>query len=69
MWNSGGVHPFTGCHSGLKIQEMSHVNKDYTPFIVLLFMEVIKLLVTETKKYCVQYLDTHDNGKRHNFQM
>jgi hypothetical protein len=26
-WNSGGVHPFIGALSGLKIQEAPHVNK------------------------------------------
>jgi hypothetical protein len=27
-WNFGGIQPFTGDPSGLRIQERSHVNKD-----------------------------------------
>jgi hypothetical protein len=58
-WNSGGVHPFTGSPSELRIQEPPHVNKDSTPVTVFLlfFMEAIELLVAETNKYYNQYLD------------
>jgi hypothetical protein len=47
VWNSGGVHPFTGGSSRSRIQEQPYVNKDSTPItIFLLFlMEVIELLV------------------------
>jgi len=43
----------TGGLSGLRIQGTSHVNKDSTSIAVFLlfFMELIKLLVAETKKY------------------
>jgi hypothetical protein len=46
-WNSGGVHPYTGGPSGLRIQEVPHMNMDSTPIIVFLlfFREVIQLLV------------------------
>jgi hypothetical protein len=58
-WNSGGVCAFRGGHSGLRIQEVPHMKKDSTPFIVFLLfcMEVIQLLVAETNKYYNQYLD------------
>jgi hypothetical protein len=71
-WNSGGVHPFTGGPSGLRIQEVPHVNKDYTPIIVFLlfYMEVIQLLVAETSKYCIN-IQIHSTvtADAHNFQM
>jgi hypothetical protein len=60
QWNSGGVHPFIGVLSGLKIQEAPHLNKDTLPFTVisLSFVVVIQLLVAEANKYYNQYLDT-----------
>jgi len=66
-WNSGGIHPFTGCPSGLRIQEAPHVNKDSTPItaFLLFFMEVSQLLVAETNKFYSQYLDKLDSDSRH----
>lgn len=51
------VEPYldSGCPSGLRIQKVSHMNKDY---FLLHFMEVIQLLATETNKYYNEYLDT-----------
>jgi hypothetical protein len=53
MWNSGGVHPFTGGNNGLRTQKATHVNKDSAPITIFLlfFMEMMQLLVTETSKY------------------
>jgi hypothetical protein len=51
--DSGDVSPFTGGGtSGLRILMAPHVTKDSTPITVflLLFMEVIQILVTETNK-------------------
>jgi hypothetical protein len=47
--NSGGVHPFNGGLSGLKIQEAPHMNKDSSPFTVffLFFMDVNQMLVAQ----------------------
>jgi hypothetical protein len=68
-WNSGGVHPFIGALSGLKIQEAPHVNTDSLPITVflLLFMDVIQLLVAETNKYYNLYLDTLDNDNGYSY--
>jgi hypothetical protein len=63
-WNSGGVCPFTGDLSELRIQELPHVNKESTPITIpLLFMEVIQLLVAETNKYSNQCLNPLKNGQ------
>jgi hypothetical protein len=58
--NSGGVHPFSRGPSELRIQGVPHVNKDsmHITIFILFFMEVIHSLVTGTKKYYSQYLDT-----------
>jgi hypothetical protein len=55
-WNFGHVHPFTGGPSGVRIQEVPHVNNDSTPVTVFLlfFMEMIQLLVAETDRYYSQ---------------
>jgi len=59
------VHPFSGGPSGLRIEEVPHVNKYSAPVTVfLLFMEVIQLLVAEANKYYSQYLDTLNNDGR-----
>jgi hypothetical protein len=49
-WNSGGVPPFTGGPSGLRIEEALVMNRDATPITVFLlfFIKVIQLLVTKT---------------------
>jgi hypothetical protein len=62
-WNSGGVHPFIGVLSGLKIQEAPHENEDSSPIaiFILFFMDVIQLLVAENNKYYNHYLDTIGN--------
>jgi hypothetical protein len=66
-WNSGGVHPFIGGSSGLRIWEVPHVKKDSTPITAFLifFMKVIQLSVADTNKYYNQYLDTLDTTSRH----
>jgi hypothetical protein len=65
-WNSGGVHPFSGSTSGLRTQEVPHVNKDSTPITVFLcfFMKMIQLLVADTTEYYNQYLDTLSSDGR-----
>jgi hypothetical protein len=35
-WNSSGVHPFTGCSYGLRIQGVTDVNEDSTPSTIFL---------------------------------
>jgi hypothetical protein len=62
-WNSRGSHSFTGDPHGLRIQEVSHVNRDSTPVAIYLFffVEVIHLLVEETDTYYSRYLDAFDN--------
>jgi hypothetical protein len=57
-WNSGDVHPLTGGPSGLRMQDVPHVNKDSIPITIFLlfFMEVIQLMVAEINKYSYQYL-------------
>jgi hypothetical protein len=63
--HSGGVLPFIGVLSGLKIQEAPHVNKGSSLITVFFrfFVGVIQPLVAETIKYCNQYLDTYDKDK------
>jgi hypothetical protein len=60
---AGGVHPFIGGPSGMRIQEVPRVNKNSTPITIFLpfFMEEIQLLVAETNKYYSKYLDIFDN--------
>jgi hypothetical protein len=51
---------------GVKIEEAPHMDKDYSVIIVLFLfvMDVIQLLMAETKEYCNQYLNTLDSDIR-----
>jgi hypothetical protein len=63
--NSGGVHPFIGTPSGLKIWRTpceQGFDTDYRLF--LFFIDVIQLLMAETDKNYNQYLGTLDNDNR-----
>jgi hypothetical protein len=68
-WNSGGIHPFTGGPSGMRIQDVHCVNQDSTPITVFLlfFMKVIQLLVTDTDKYYSQYSDHRNQPDKNVF--
>jgi hypothetical protein len=52
--------------SGLRIQDVPHMNKDSTPITVFLLflMELIQLLMAETNKYYNQRIYILDNDSR-----
>jgi hypothetical protein len=65
-WNSGGVHSFNETLSGVRIEEAPHANKDSSVITILFLflMDVIQMLVEETKKYYNQNLDALDKDTR-----
>jgi hypothetical protein len=57
------IHVFTGPSRGVNKNEAPHINKDSTPFSVLMyFTGVVQMFAEQTNLYYRQYCDPRDDG-------